>query len=315
MNQNQKPEISFYATNLNTEAKIRTSISSIVSIAEEIGLPWEIVIAEGPSDDGSSEILKEMSSGSDNIIVKFHSTKNRGYGRRVAFENSAGNIIVPFDTSIAYNIRYAKILKKFIELGVDKMMFSEISAIPRKLINSTGGWRDLIGGEDIDLYGRIIHNYNVLAAPIGMMESVPEKSSSFDRQMRYVKGGVLQKLKRIYSVQRDQIIGCNYKVEDLMKLNLKKPLRQRLYLRVFFFFCAMGSKFSKIKPVNMGRNNYLIFREGLFNSFLRNDFKLMDLEESDIKLTLNQNEIEYLNKVSSLWKSNDQKLMEFVKIL
>jgi len=107
------PLLSFCATNLNTRDRLEPSLSSIAALGGAVEGSYEIVVAEGPSDDGATEWLAAESGRNPRLHVVRHSARNRGYGRRRAFEASHGRWIVPFDTSLLYGVEYGRILARF----------------------------------------------------------------------------------------------------------------------------------------------------------------------------------------------------------
>ena len=194
------------------------------------------------------------------------------------------------------------------------MLFSEICALRRSTIESVGGWRDLVGGEDIDLYARVIARFGLVAYPTARRESQSERLSSYERQMRYVRGSRLARLRRIYQVQRDQIIGAHYQVRDLMDFNRRKPAARRAAYRMFFTVAALGARFSPRKPFALGRNNYLILREETFRSMLEGRHSALGWAEPGPKLLLSQDEVDYLERNSALWQAERARIPELYEV-
>ncbi len=294
-------EVSFCATNLNTLDRLPASLDSIERIGVALARPFEIVVADGPSDDGARAYLKERADRSAHVRLVPHTERNRGYGRRLAFEASVGATIVPFDTSIAYGSEYAELLRAYLRLATDRMLFSEICALPRSSVTAVGGWRDLVGGEDIDLYARAIRRFGVIAYPTGRAGSQSRPMSAVDRQMRYVRRSRLGRVARMYAVQRDQIVGANYRVRDLMGFNRRKPWFERVALRGFFTLAFVGSRLGALRPIDLGRNNYLVFRDALLESIVRADYRALDVALGAPLLLLTADEREYLSRALPRW--------------
>ncbi len=293
--------VSFCATNLNTVDRLPASLQSVSTMAAALGVPFEVVVADGPSHDGARTMLEERARSSPEFRLVTHTERNRGYGRRRAFEASSGSTIVPFDTSIEYDAAYAAILRAYLRLGTGRMLFSEICALPRETVVAAGGWRDLIGGEDIDLYARVVARSGLLAYPMPLAVSQSRSLTAFDRQMRYVGGSSFARLRRIYAVQRDQLIGSNYRVRDLMAFNRRKPAARRFALRVFFTLTAAGARLRPIRPFVLDRNNYLYFREAILDSLLRGDWRALGVEGPLPRLLLTDDEWGYLEHASQRW--------------
>jgi len=297
----EKAQVSFCATNLNTVDRLSASLDSVERLGRALRVPFEIVVSDGPSDDGARGVLEERARDPARLRLVVHSRRNRGFGRRLAYEASQGSTIVPFDTSLAYAPEYGQLLGSYLAQATDRMLFSEICALSRRSIESVGGWRDLVGGEDIDLYARIISKFGVIAWPTASRASQAVRMSSFDRQMRYVKGPATRRFRRIYEVQRDQIIGANFGVRDLMLFNRSKPMGQRALLRLFFAVAFVGSRMRSIKPAKLGQNNYLIFREAILQSIRTGDFSALRWDRPTPVLLLTPDEMSYLRVALPRW--------------
>ena len=293
--------VSFVATNLNTVDRLPRSLDSVTAIGRALGVPFEVVVADGPSDDGARALLEGRVGVHPEFRLITHSERNRGYGRRRAFEGSSGAIVVPFDSSIEYHPSYSDLLRAYLGLGTERMLFSEICALDRRTVVAAGGWRDLIGGEDIDLYARVIALFGVIAYPTARPDSQSRSIGAFDRQMRYVRGSSFARLRRIYAVQRDQLIGSNYRVRDLMQFNRNKSIGRRIALRAFFTLVALGAEMSSIRPYVLDRNNYLYFREAVLDSILRGDWHALTADGPPPRLLLTDAELGYLERTSSQW--------------
>jgi glycosyltransferase involved in cell wall biosynthesis len=308
----ERVEVSFCATNLNTSAQLPASLDSIEELGRRIGRPFETVVADGPSTDGARELLEKRVESHVGLTLVRHTERNRGYGRRRAFEASRGTTIVPFDTSLMYDPIYAGLLRGYTGLATERMLFSEISALSRRSIEVVGGWRDLIGGEDIDLYSRVIHRFGVIACPTALGTSQSVRLGAVARQLRYVRGSRGQSLRRIYAVQRDQMIGANFRVSDLMRFNAAKPAMTRLGLWFFFEACALGAHFRGIPRIRAEQNNYLLFRDALLRSMQAGEFRELGWDGPPPKLLLTDDEIRYLRVSSPLWRELGEGVFQFV---
>ncbi len=295
------PEVSFCATNLNTGDRIAASIDSILELGAAIDRPFEVVVADGPSTDGARATLEVRARDDPRIRLVTHAERNRGYGRRRAFEASQGTVIVPFDTSIAYDARYGGLLAAYVHAGGSAMLFSEICALRRATIEAVGGWRDLVGGEDVDLYARVIERFGLVAWPTDWAASQSKAMGSYARQMRYVSGARVARWRRILAVQRDQIVGANYTVADLMAFNAAKPWGRRFVYRLFFTLAATRARTSPLRPYRFPRNNYLILREETLRSMLEGRERALGWSGPAPRLLLTEDEVGYLARRSRLW--------------
>lgn len=296
-------QVSFCATNLQTLSTLPQSLESIERIGRFTATPFEIVVADGPSDPAVQRLLAEWSAeGTDRIIVR-HTRRSRGYGRQRAFEASSGRYIVPFDTSIAYNELCGALLARYLGLNSDRMLFSELCALSRASVISVGGWRDLIGGEDVDVYAPVAERFGVIAYPTGDPGSQSRVLSSFGRQMRYAHGSRVRRLYRMLLTQRDQILGANFRVSDLMEFNRRKPLGVRCGAWLWFSAAATLAAVSRVPRRKVdAKNNYLYFREQTVLSILRGDYReLRWAEGPPPQLPLTPDEMDYLRARSKVW--------------
>jgi glycosyltransferase involved in cell wall biosynthesis len=306
------PEVSFCATNLNTRDRLPLSLDSVFALGDSLRRPFEVIVADGPSTDGARALLEERAARDPRLHIVAHDRRNRGYGRRRAFEASRGGTIVPFDTSLAYAPLYGELLGRYLTLETEAMLFSEICALRRSTILAVGGWRDLVGGEDIDLYARVIEKFGIIAYPTAARESQARALGSYARQMRYVSGSRLARTRRILAVVRDQIIGDNYTVGDLMAFNARKPLGRRIGYRFFFSLAALQARFSPLRPYRFERNNYLILREETLRSLLEGREAGLGWAGPPPRLLLTDDEITYLEARSRLWKEAGPRVRGFV---
>jgi glycosyltransferase involved in cell wall biosynthesis len=307
-----RPEVSFCATNLNTSERLVGAIDSVERLGEAIGRPFEIVVADGPSTDGAREVLARRALEDPHFRLVTHEQRSRGHGRRLAFEASLGRIIVPFDTSIAYASDYGPMLGAYVRVATDQMLFSEICALTRHSIESVGGWRDLVGGEDVDLYARVIQRFGLIAYPTALPASQSRTLGAFERQMRYVTGGRVARFRRILAVQRDQIIGSNYRIADLMAFNAKKPLRRRVVYRAFFTLAWIRSRFRDLKPFVFDRSNFLLIREETLRSMLEGREKVLGWPGPPVRLLLTDDEVTFLERRSALWAAEGARVRALV---
>lgn len=307
-----RPEVSFCATNLNTSDRLVGAIESVERLGESIGRPFEVVVADGPSTDGARELLARRAREDAHFRLVTHEQRSRGHGRRLAFEASRGRTIVPFDTSITYAPEYGPLLAAYVQLATDQMLVSEICALARSSIESVGGWRDLVGGEDVDLYARVIRRFGLIAYPTAIPSSQSRTLGAFERQMRYVSGGRVARFRRILAVQRDQIIGSNYRIADLMAFNAKKRLGRRASYRAFFTLAWVTSRLRRLKPFVFDRSNFLLIREETLRSMLEGREKVLGWPGPPVRLLLTDDEVTFLERRSSLWAAEGSRVRALV---
>lgn len=297
-------QVSFCATNLDTAGTLESSLASIEVLGTATGRSFETVVADGPSAASAREILSRWEAGGPHRRVVRHGQRNRGLGRRLAFEASLGSWIVPFDTSIVYPARFGSLLRSYLDLQTDRMLFSEICALSRQSIVQVGGWRDLIGAEDLDLYAPVAAKFGVIAYPVGEPTAQSKVMGQYAREMRYTRGGRFHRLFRMFLIQRDKVIGANYHVSDLMAFNTAKPLGFRFAVRLWFAGAIVGAAFSPIPRRSVGSvNNYLYLRNQVIESMLRGDYRAMlGAGSTPPRLPLTGDEMRYLALRSEPWQ-------------
>ena len=298
--------VSFCATNYETGETLSASLASIERIGELAGIPFEIVVADGPSGaDVRSELLawKDAEPMGHKLIL--HERRNRGYGRRLAFEESSGEYVVPFDTSIDYTPEiYGPLLRAYVALRTKRMLFSEVCVFERSTIEVIGGWRDLIGGEDVDVQAPVTRRFGIIAYPTGDPGSQSASLRALERQSRYAGRRGLPRLWRLFLTQRDQIIGANYQVRDLMDFNRTKAPLVRVAARAWFTAAKTAAGLRGLKPRENGSNNYLYVREETIRSMRDGDrLELGWSEGPPVRLALTQDERSYLSLHSTLYRT------------
>ncbi len=298
--------VSFCATNYETKETLGASLASIERIGELAGVPFEIVVADGPSGaEVRSELLAWKEADPMGHQLTLHERRNRGYGRRLAFEQSSGEYIVPFDTSIVYTPEiYGPLLRAYVTLRTKRMLFSEVCVFERSTIEAVGGWRDLIGGEDVDVQAPVARRFGMIAYPTGDPGSQSASLRALERQSRYAGRRGLPRLWRLFLTQRDQIVGANYRVRDLLDFNRTKPPLVRVAARAWFTAAKTAAGLRGLKPRENGSNNYLYVREETIRSMRDGDrLELGWSEGPPVRLALTQDERSYLSLHSTLYRT------------
>ena len=109
------------------------NIREILKRVQATGLPWEILIVDDGSTDGTRDILKEL-DGTDNIRVVLHE-KNQGKGAavRTGFGEAKGDVFLIQDADLEYDPRdYPAILKPIEEGIADVVYGSRFLGAPRR---------------------------------------------------------------------------------------------------------------------------------------------------------------------------------------
>ena len=134
------------------------NIAEILKRVQATGLPWEIVIVDDGSTDGTRDILKEL-DGKDNVRVILHE-KNQGKGAavRTGFSEAKGDVFLIQDADLEYDPRdYPAILKPIEEGIADVVYGSRFLGGPRR---STMFWH-MVANKLLTLATNILYN-NIL---------------------------------------------------------------------------------------------------------------------------------------------------------
>jgi len=134
------------------------NIREILKRVQATGRPWEILIVDDGSTDGTRDILKEL-DGTDNIRVVLHE-KNQGKGAavRTGFGEAKGDVFLIQDADLEYDPRdYPAILKPIEEGIADVVYGSRFLGAPRR---STMFWH-MIANKLLTLATNILYN-NIL---------------------------------------------------------------------------------------------------------------------------------------------------------
>jgi GT2 family glycosyltransferase len=123
MNKDEFPKVSFIIPVLNEEKTIVACLDSISKLKypkDKI----EILIAEGPSEDKTHEILMKYKEKNKNIKLIKNPTGNTSVGRNICIENSTGELLMNYSGHVT-----AK--ENLLEVLVSKLMNSpkEIAAV------------------------------------------------------------------------------------------------------------------------------------------------------------------------------------------
>jgi hypothetical protein len=103
------------------EAKhLANSVSRIKEALKSLGRPFEIIISEDGSTDGTDKIARELSR-RDPLLKHLHSDERLGKGEalRRAFRVATGDVLIFTDVDLSTDLRHLKDIVEFIEKGAD----------------------------------------------------------------------------------------------------------------------------------------------------------------------------------------------------
>ncbi len=277
-----KLKISFCATVMESHENLNHNIDNIISIAEEIGIDYEIII--------STNIKVNLNKNGVSFI--YNNFKSYGAGKQIAYLKSTGDYIIVFDPRISYNIGISDIIYRFITKGEKKAFLYKVLIINRDLLKKSGGWRNLREYEDIDLFARL--------SQISGFVSYPDNNYSILNYKRYKKTFIDNILN-----ERDAIISCNYSLNDVF------ILKHVSYFSILIAYLL--SRISKNRPYKYGKNNYIIVIESIIESLILKDYEVYSIPDKVPKLKFTEREIKYLEKKSYLWSKVHKSINELIE--
>ncbi len=120
----------------NDARALKTAIPASLAALESYGRPFELIIAEDGSTDGSRELVEEWSK-KDSRVRLLHSDERQGRGRALnrALSQARGNIFCYYDVDLATDIKHLPELLSRIENGAAVATGSRLmkdSAIKRR---------------------------------------------------------------------------------------------------------------------------------------------------------------------------------------
>ena len=198
------------------------NIREILKRVQATGLPWEILIVDDGSTDGTRDILKEL-DGKDNIRVVLHE-KNQGKGAavRTGFGEAKGDVFLIQDADLEYDPRdYPAILKPIEEGNADVVYGSRFLGAPRR---STMFWH-MIANKLLTLATNVLYNNILTDMETGykvfrreVLDGITIHSNSFNFEPEFT-AKILKKKVRIYEVPisfnpRDYSDGKKIKLYD-----------------------------------------------------------------------------------------------------
>ena len=290
---------------------LEESIESIMNIAEETGLKYEILIMNNTFYGINPQAVEGIKMAGGELKIIQSPGMIRGAAKNEAFKNTNGNYIVIFNPEKVYEISYADLVYSFVRQREKRMLFSELVVIPRDIIEENHGWKNLKVSEDIEFFTRISKNNGILFYPTEgrktMDTFIQYRPSQIQRRREYKR---MSRVKKI-SLLRDMTVGCNYGFRDLFVLGDSSE-RTRVTDRLILIAAYTSSKTGEPKVLKQEKNNYVQFMEAMFESIILGEYKRFDYFQKPLRISISEDENKYLAQRSEIWTKIRPSIKPFV---
>lgn len=195
----------------NEQASLEALLDKIVSHAEQIGIPFRVVVCDDGSRDATPEILARRAGADPRISVSTHKI-NRGLGETIRdlFEHAAemvgdGDVVVRLDCDDTHDPKYIAAMIGKLDSGCDVVIASRFAD----------------GGEQhgVDAYRSFISRCaNLFMKVFFSVPNVKEYSCGF----RAYRGSLVRRAVRFYGNDLIQLksFGFSCTLEKLVKLHI-----------------------------------------------------------------------------------------------
>ena len=191
-----------YSICVTTYNAAKTISSSLGSLLNHIDDRFELVVVDNASTDGSLDFLRRLAGqGKIELVV---ARCSRGKGRQIAFEHSRGAVIISnvdmddiFEPTLQLLVSaYKSSLSGRVLRVVNKQKRGAVTLSPRPFLDEVGGWPDLNYVEDRYIWGRAAEQGIYCWSEYPLYSKVTKSRE---------KRSFLQRVDRIYGIQRDRI--------------------------------------------------------------------------------------------------------------
>ena len=85
----------------NEEDALMRLYEKIVQVVEEIGRPWELILIDDGSTDGSGEVMEKLAAKDDRVkVVRFRRNFGQTAAMMAGFDFARGEVIIPIDADL-----------------------------------------------------------------------------------------------------------------------------------------------------------------------------------------------------------------------
>ncbi len=295
----ETPSFSFIANFQENRGLIEKSILSIEDIGDELGLNYEIILpVDGHS--GNIHLYSDLERKVENLRLLRFRHKNTGLQKRIMQSNSFGSFVVLFDPSRTYGIEFADLLHSFAARRDEVVLFSDLVVIPSVIFRRIGTWRDLRSAEDLDILARIASVTALIAYnPPGFDIRVPSNEPLIFRMGRIPAS--IRKLREMILMQRDQIVGSGYRLEDIMTF-YRIGKNRRFFRLLLTLYSFVLSRVWRLKPFRgEDSNNYSGVMDKLLESLILADFRRYPDFNQAPRICIPENDLRYLRQSGKVW--------------
>lgn len=304
--------ISFIAASTNVDEKVENSIYSISRIAEELGRDFEIILTTPfKSTLKSMARILLMRENCSQFQLNVEDFSSPGRGKQISFEKSSGKYVVPFNPEVSYPVEFSDILHSFLKFKLKRLFYSELPLISSEIVKEVGGWRDLLIGEDLDLFARISMNYGTLAMPSDLMPGTGygiEDTICLSRIFTFNSLPYKRKMEYV----RDLIISCNLSFRETNNISSLLSEYEGFRIRGISALAQIMKHFYPVKPVNYDRNNLTVFMESVLESLVLKEFQRLGDVSSHVHLNIHRVLLKFLQKNSNLYREMSNSLSLYV---
>lgn len=104
----------------NEEANLRTLYDRLLPVLDRLGRPWEVILVNDGSTDGSAAVLDELAARDKRLkVVHFRRNAGQTAAMMAGFEFATGDIIVPMDADLQNDPADIPMLLDKLEEGYD----------------------------------------------------------------------------------------------------------------------------------------------------------------------------------------------------
>jgi glycosyltransferase involved in cell wall biosynthesis len=206
-----RPSVSFLITNLNGARRLERTLPRLL---ESVGPAvfreeYELQVVDAGSTDDSLAVIDRFARTYGNTDVQTE-VCSRGRGRQLAFERSHGAHLAVLDSDTFVRPYYGSFLRGYLSVAEQRpeavVAYEEMDGVhanltcsffPRATLEEVGGWRDLWGAEDIDLWVRLVRAGKLRFLPVCLAEDLDHATRSgrpgagdyrTQRERRYATG-------------------------------------------------------------------------------------------------------------------------------